>query len=140
MVKLKQVLKKPFCITLCSAMVITSGNFTVPGMAGTVKVSAEETEGQNKNLIDNPSFEGVGDNGDGSKNIYWWHRTGESAVLDIIDDGKGHTGKYVKLSGRTQTWEAVRQDVFHDGGTQPEDIENHTEYEFSCFVKLDESC
>ena len=41
MVKWRQLLKRPFCIALCSAVVITSGNFTVPGMADTVKAAEE---------------------------------------------------------------------------------------------------
>ena len=130
MVKWKQILKKPFCITLCSALVITSGNFTIPGMAGIVKASAEETEGQNKNLIDNPSFEGVGVNDDGSENIYWWYCDG---TYESQDDGKGHDdGKYVKISkeGTQATLAESIPDIKNK-------IENNTEYEFSFWAKAD---
>ena len=71
MVKWKQVLKRPFCITLCSALVITSGNFTVPGMA--VKASAEE----NKNFILNPSSGDIASNGA----ITGWYQNNEAEVV-----------------------------------------------------------
>ncbi len=84
MVKWKKLLKKPLCMVLCSAMVVTSGNFTVPGMAGTVK--AAEGAAESINLIGNPSFDYV----EGGKAGWWYYDNGE-----VQEDGQGHdTGKY----------------------------------------------
>ena len=120
MVKLKHVLKRSLVITLCSAMVITSGNFTIPGMPGMVKVQAEETQGQEENLITNPSFE---------ENTNCWY---DGNNLEIIKDGR-----YLKITGKDKK-ALLAQDLKAEQGANVT-FKNNTEYEFSAKVKLDEN-
>jgi len=117
MVKWRQLLKRPFCIALCSAVVITSCNFTMPGMAGIVK-AAEEVEGSG-NILDNPSFNG---NADG------WFATG-SKLEYISDKGNDDIGGYVKVVERSATWNSLAQNI-------KDKVRNNTKYNFSCWVKL----
>ncbi len=132
MVKWKKLLKKPLCMVLCSAMVVTSGNFTVPGMAGTVKAAdkkevAEEPGGTvpsgSGNILSNPSFDG---NTDG-----WFATTSnEAAKLEYVSkDGHDDIGGCVKVYDRDENWNSLAQDIKNK-------VKNKTKYNFSCWVKL----
>ncbi len=127
MVKWKKLLKKPLCMVLCSAMVVTSGNFTVPGLAGTVK--AAEGAAESINLIGNPSFDYVENDKAG-----WWY--GDDGG---VQDGQGHdTGKYIKISSAS-TSASLGENIKAYLESQNTGIENNTEYEFSFWVKADKS-
>ncbi len=132
MAKLKHILKRPLCITLCGAMVITSGNFAIPDMPGVVKVSAEEKQEENQNLIDNPSFEGS-DDSDGL-NVYWWYKD-DNTTLSIMNDNGGHNGNYVKIVSLNGTETLLAQNVMDTGISNTNKLESNTEYEFSFWVK-----
>ncbi len=132
MVKWKKLLKKPLCMVLCSAMVVTSGNFTVPGLAGTVKAAdkkevAEEPGGTvpsgSGNILDNPSFDG---NTDG-----WFVTTAnEAAKLKYVPEGgQDDIGGCVKVYDRDENWNSLAQDIKNK-------VKNKTKYNFSCWVKL----
>ena len=132
MVKWKKLLKKPLCMVLCSAMVVTSGDFTVPGMAGTVKAAdkkevAEEPGGTvpsgSGNILSNPSFDG---NTDG------WFVTAanEAAKLEYVHEGgQDDIGGCVKVYDRDENWNSLAQDIKNK-------VKNKTKYNFSCWVKL----
>lgn len=128
MVKLKQMLKRSFCMALCGTMVMTSGNFAIPGV---VRVSAEETQDILQNFILNPSFEDF--SGD---NIYWWYKN-DDTILSIIEDNKGHNGKYVKIAS-TGGQTSLAQNFINNSDAKQ--LENDTVYEFSFWVKADEDC
>ncbi len=115
-------------MVLCSAMVVTSGNFTVPGMAGTVK--AAEGAAESINLIGNPSFDYVQDGKAG-----WWY--GDDG--GVQEDEQGHdTGKYIKISSAENT-ASLGENIKDYLESQDIRIENNTEYEFSFWVKMDSS-
>ena len=141
MAKLKHILKRPLCITLCSAMVITGGNFTIPGMpVGGVKVSAEEKHDENQNIIDNSSFENYENNNDNGLNVYWWYKGGNTE-LSIMEDNGGHNGKCIKIASASAGETELAQNIMDTGmynKTNP--LENDTEYEFSFWVKAVNDC
>lgn len=114
---LKKRLQKIACIVLSAAMAVTGAGTGLSG--NTVNVSAES-----KNILDNPSFAA---NTDG-----WFATTGDnSAKLEFVNDGKGHdmTGGYVKVIGRSDTWNSLAQTI-------KDKVKNKTKYNFSCWVKL----
>ena len=144
MVKWKQLLKRQFCIVLCSAVVITSSSFNVPGMTGTVEAAGEEVE-EPKNLILNPGFvtggENYKDTGCGQCTAIWWWGHGENNRFTVMDDTGSTISKYVKIS-RTDSSSNVEltQNIINGTDTKLEDIKDKTQYEFSCLVKLGEEC
>ena len=138
MLKKKQTLKRALCITLSAAMALTGGSFMPPGITTVVKASAEEAaEAENPNLIDNPSFDG-NPKDDGSYNIYWWN--GENATL-VQGEGRNGSGKCVKVTSKEDNNNgfALAQNVTDPNKNPKKELENGKEYEFSFWVKRDES-
>lgn len=111
----KKRLKKIACIVLSTALAVTGAGTGLFG--NTAQVFAES-----KNILDNPSF---------ATDTSGWYVTGGGADnLVYTADGKGHDGDgYVKVTGRTDTWNSLTQNITGK-------VENGTEYDFSCWVKL----
>ena len=93
----KKRLKKIACIVLSTALAVTGAGTGLFG--NTAQVFAES-----KNILDNPSF---------ATDTSGWYVTGGGADnLVYTADGKGHDGDgYVKVTGRTDTWNSLTQNI-----------------------------
>lgn len=116
---IKQAWKKIACVALTAAMAFAGGIHVRPGQSGMVQVFAETT-----NLLDNASFN---TNADG-----WFVTCADGAAkLEVINDGNGYDkeGGYVKVAGRSDTWNSLAQDI-------KAKVKKGKKYDFSCWVKL----
>lgn len=112
-------LKRGLCMALCAAMLTAEPGAFLSSMGTAQVVMAAEN-----NVLDNGSFSSGTDG--------WFATTASGAALEAVNDGNGYGADgYVKVVGRTDTWNSLAQTITAK-------VKKGCKYNFSCWVKLGE--
>lgn len=115
----RRKIKKGLCLSLCAAMLLTG-----PGVGTTGAFAKDEVKAAGVEILNNGNFEKSADG--------WYATTMGGAALEAVNDGKGKGADgYVKVVGRTDTWNSLAQDITAK-------VKKGCRYNFSCWVKLGE--